>query len=254
MKTSRTFPLLNYFIGWFLFTLSSGKLLAQAQAPLQIHRLTGDFYVYTSFGVYQNEPVPANGLYLVTKAGAVIFDSPWDTTQFQPLLDSIFIRHGVKAVLCIATHFHDDRTAGLSYFRSKGIATYTTRRTDQLSAERGKPRAEFLVDQDTVFQLGGYRFELFYPGEGHSPDNIVVWFPKEKILYGGCFVKSTEAATLGNLSDANTKAWPVSVKNIFSQLGTPIFVIPGHQSWASNQSLQHTLDLLLEYNQKAGHQ
>lgn len=243
MKTSRIFPLLNYFIGWFLFTLSSGKLFAQAQVPLQIHRLTGDFYVYTSFGVYQNDPVPANGLYLVTKAGAVIFDSPWDTTQFQPLLDSIFIRHGVKAVLCIATHFHDDRTAGLSYFRSKGIATYTTRLTDQLSAERGKPRAEFLVDQDTVFQLGGYRFELFYPGEGHTSDNIVCWFERQRVLYGGCLVKSSEDKDLGYLGDANPQAYAQTLRRLISHCRKPRYVIPGHNSWADPNVLGHNLQM-----------
>ncbi len=241
-----------FFLAVFFFSTS---VLAQPQHPaLTITRLTKDFYVYVTY----NDPgdgssFPSNSMYLVTRRGVILFDTPWDSTQFQPLLDSIWARHHKKVLLCISTHFHADRTAGLAYYRKKGIATYTTRRTDALSAIRNQPRAAHLITNDTTFTFGNDSFQTFYPGEGHSPDNIVVWFPKEKILYGGCFVKSTEAATLGNLSDANTKAWPVSVKNIFSQLGTPIFVIPGHQSWASNQSLQHTLELLIEYNQKAGH-
>ena len=41
-------------------------------------------------------------------------------------------------------------------------------------------------------------------GEGHTKDNIVIWFDIEKILYCGCFVKSTESIELGNIVDANT--------------------------------------------------
>ncbi len=238
----------------FSLFISSLLMAQRSHPPLTISHLTKDFYVYVTY----NDPgdgssFPSNSMYLVTRKGVILFDTPWDSTQFQPLLDSIQARHHKKVLMCISTHFHADRTAGLAYYRQKGIATYTTRRTDELSAARKQQRAQYLLSNDTTFSFGNYTFQTFYPGEGHSPDNIVVWFPKEKILYGGCFVKSTEAATLGNLSDANTNAWPVSVKNIFSQLGTPLFVIPGHQSWASNQSLQHTLDLLLEYNQKKNH-
>ncbi|MFX5718714.1 MBL fold metallo-hydrolase, partial [Acinetobacter baumannii] len=75
---------------------------------------------------YKGEKVPANGLYAVTPKGVILIDCPWDTTQFQPLLDSIRAKHDKRVVACIATHSHADRTAGLTYYRAKGIRTYTT--------------------------------------------------------------------------------------------------------------------------------
>lgn len=33
-----------------------------------------------------------------------MFDTPWDTTQFQPLLDSIKFKHNMNVLMCIATH------------------------------------------------------------------------------------------------------------------------------------------------------
>ena len=89
----------------FIFSV----LLSAGQSPNQklvISHLTGDFYIYTTYGSYKGEPVPSNSMYLVTTKGVVLFDTPWDSTQFQPLLDSIKIKHNKKVVLCISNHFH----------------------------------------------------------------------------------------------------------------------------------------------------
>jgi metallo-beta-lactamase class B len=196
---------------------------------------------------------PANGMYLVTVKGVVLFDTPWDTTQFQPLLDSIKTRHNLNVIMCISTHFHNDRTAGLNYYKQKGIRTFTTKQTDDLSKEKNEPRAEYLIYQDTTFNLGQNSFETFYPGKGHSPDNIVIWFGKEKILYGGCFIKSTETESPGNLSDANINEWIISVKRVQAKFDKPNYIITGHQDWTSKNSLTHTLKLLKKYKRKNSH-
>lgn len=196
---------------------------------------------------------PANGMYLVTVKGVVLFDTPWDTTQFQPLLDSIKTRHNLNVIMCISTHFHNDRTAGLNYYKQKGIRTFTTKQTDDLSKEKNEPRAEYLIYQDTTFNLGQNSFETFYPGKGNSPDNIVIWFGKEKILYGGCFIKSTETESPGNLSDANINEWIISVKRVQAKFDKPNYIITGHQDWTSKNSLTHTLKLLKKYKRKNSH-
>lgn len=149
----------------FLLTNSFAQL---TESNLQINRLTGDFYIYTTYNLYKGNKIPANGMYLVTSKGVVLFDTPWDTTQFQPLLDSIQLKHHQHVVLCIPTHFHDDRTAGLEYYRQQGIKTYTTVLTDEWSKKNNKKRAEFLIEKDTVFRVGTYSFETYYPGQGHA--------------------------------------------------------------------------------------
>ncbi|MBZ5857723.1 BlaB/IND/MUS family subclass B1 metallo-beta-lactamase [Flavihumibacter profundi] len=220
---------------------------------LKITHLTGDFYIYTTYNLYKGTPVPANGLYFITNEGAVIFDTPWDTSQFQPLLDSIKTRHNKSVIFCIATHFHDDRTAGLEYFRNLGIKTYTSKQTDELSKANSKKRAEFLVDKDTTFKIGQYSFQTYFPGHGHTPDNIVLWFEKEKILYGGCLIKSTEDDDLGNLGDANLQAYAGTVKNVRKKCKAPKFVIPGHGDWTNPMSLEHTLSMAEELKKKNNH-
>ncbi len=220
-----------------IFTSMFGQT---TQTPLEITHLTGDFYIYTTYNLYKGERTPANGMYLVTNKGAVIFDSPWDSTQYQPLLDSIKTKHHTIAILCMATHFHGDRTGGLQYYRQQGIKTYTTKKTDALSKKRGMKRAEFLMDKDTIFTVGQYSFQTYYPGHGHAPDNIVIWFEKEKILYGGCLIKSVEDTDLGNLGDASIKDYATTLKNVYKKCRQPKYIIPGHADWTSTKALEHT--------------
>jgi metallo-beta-lactamase class B len=210
---------------------------------LKITRLTGEFYVFTTFNLYKGDLIPANGMYIVTNEGVVMFDTPWDTTRFQPLLDSIKSRHGKNVILCIATHFHEDRTGGLQYYSHNGIKTYSTRQTDELSQKRNMKRAEFLIDKDTMFTVGQYSFQTYYPGQGHAPDNIVIWFEKEKILYGGCLVKSVEYHDLGNLADANVKEYATTIENVKAKCKRPQYIIPGHGNWTDTNSLDHTLQM-----------
>ncbi|MEO5685131.1 MAG: BlaB/IND/MUS family subclass B1 metallo-beta-lactamase [Chitinophagaceae bacterium] len=233
----------------------SFSLLGQPQTTkLKIAHLTGDFYVYTTYGDPGDGSLfPSNSMYLVTSAGVVLFDTPWDTTQFQPLLDSIEFKHHKAAVICISTHFHNDKTAGLAYFRQKGIKTFTTALTDSLSKLADQNSAQYLISKDSLFAVGQYQFQTFYPGKGHSPDNIVLWFEEDKILYGGCFIKSTETNSIGNLSDANIPEWIISIGKVQRKFPAPRFVIPGHQDFTSTQSVSHTLTILKNYKPANSH-
>lgn len=218
---------------------------------LSISRLTGDFYIYTTYSTYEDSKVPANGMYLVTKDAVVLFDTPWDTTQFQPLLDSIHMRHGKNVMMCIATHWHSDRTAGLEYYTQKGIKTYTTVLTDELCKKNGKKRATYLIEKDTVFNVGEYSFETYYPGEGHTTDNIVIWFNKEKILYGGCLIKGADAENLGYLGDANKKQYLTTLQNVQQKCADPKFIIVSHSDWNNINSLKHSIKLAKKLKRKS---
>jgi metallo-beta-lactamase class B len=226
---------------------SSMPLFAQGDHSLKITHLTGDFYIYTTYNSYNGTKFPANGMYVVGRDGVILVDTPWDSTQFQPLLDSIQKRHHRKVVVCIATHFHADRTAGLEYYHQQGIATYTSVLTHQLSRTRGEKLAANHFAKDTVFRVGEYSFQAFYPGKGHSPDNIVIWFDQQKVLYGGCFVKSVDNGDIGNIADADVTSWAPAVEKVIGRFKNPAFIIPGHFAWHSTQALDHTLKLIKKH-------
>ncbi len=233
----------------FIFSLTT--IFAQAgNTKLKISHLTGDFYIYTTYNTYQESQVPANGMYLITDNGVVMFDTPWDTTQFQPLLDSIKLKHNKSVVMCFATHWHSDKTNGLDYYRQLGIKTYTTVLTDELSKKNNKKRAEFLMANDTVFTVGQYSFETYYPGQGHTIDNIIIWFEKEKILYGGCLIKGADDENLGYLDDGNVTAYASTLKKVQQKCRKPTFIIIAHSDWKNIHSLKHSLMMAKELKKK----
>ncbi|HTL07442.1 MAG TPA: BlaB/IND/MUS family subclass B1 metallo-beta-lactamase [Chitinophagaceae bacterium] len=236
------------------FLSSLTKVLGQPnESKLTISHLTGDFYIYTTYNHYEGKKIPANGMYVVTNNGVVLFDTPWDSTQFQPLLDSIQLKHNKNVTICIATHWHSDRTDGLEYYQQKGIHTYTTKLTDELSKKNNKKRAEYLIDKDTVFNVGQYAFETYYPGQGHSEDNIVLWFTREKILYGGCLIKGAEAENLGYLGDGNAKEYYTTLQKVKDKYPAPKFIIVSHHNWRNINSLQHSLNLAKKLKRKNQH-
>ncbi|CAN5491834.1 BcII family subclass B1 metallo-beta-lactamase [soil metagenome] len=230
----------------FSLILATGYLEAQR---MRIARLEGDIYVVTTYGKFNGVPFPSNSLYMLTNEGAVLFDTPWNAAETLPLLDSIELKHKKKVIMCIVTHYDEDRTAGLDILKAQGIKTFSSRLTWTLGVARGDKHASTTFLNDTTFSVGNHRFETFYPGEGHTKDNVVIWFGAQKILFGGCFVKSTENDTLGNIADANVAEWPNSMQRLILKFPTHKKIVPGHMGWQSNGSLEHTLELLKENNQ-----
>jgi metallo-beta-lactamase class B len=68
----------------------------------------------------------------------------------------------------------------------------------------------------------------------------VIWFKKEKILYGGCLIKSVDDDDLGYLGDANKSEYATTIKNVQKKCRQPKYVIVGHGDWTNVKSLEHT--------------
>ena len=103
-----------------------------------------------------------------------------------------------------------------------------------------------IVESNQIISGGDIDFEIFYPGHGHALDNIVVWIPKYKILYGGCIIKSLESVGVGNTDDANVIEWKESVKKIEVKYDDVKIVVPGHGLFGNNELIEHTINLIEE--------
>src|SRR5262249_28330227 len=99
-----------------------------------------------------------------------------------------------------------------------------------------------LFDQDKGLDLvfGGEHVEVFHPGWAHSPDNVVVYFHAQRILFGGCAIMA--GARVGNTADADIESWIAAL----DRLGRfqPELVIPGHGDRVDAGLVDHTRRLL----------
>lgn len=197
--------------------------------------------VHTSYQVYSGAPFPSNGLIVHTRDSVVLIDTGWGLKATRQVLKHL---NSKPVAACISTHFHADRTGGIPVLRNKGIPCWGTAYTRELAMAHGEAAPDARLPNDTTFTIDGVRFTVFYPGAGHAPDNIVVWLPDLQVLHGGCFVKSTEAGTLGNIADADLTSWPLAIGRVQQRFPLAQHVIPGHQAWGGPELLDHTLQLL----------
>ena len=233
----------NLFTAFFLLLVSTARVLANDELPeLKIHKLTEDVYIHTSYKVVEGFGlVDSNGLIVVLDKGAWIIDTPWSAADTERLLQWIEKR-GLVAKGSVSTHFHEDRTAGIEYLNSRAIPTHASKLTNALLKEAARPQAANAFDNATSWLVKD-QIEIFYPGPGHTQDNVVVWLPTQKTLFGGCFVRAKEAHGLGNVSDAFVSEWPKSAAKLASRYKKAKLVVPGHGHVGDASLVDHTQSL-----------
>lgn len=185
--------------------------------------------------------VSSNGLVVVDQGDAYIIDTPWSEQDTLDLLAWIETQ-GFTPKASITTHFHLDRSAGISVLNERNIDTWASRQTNQLLAQQGWAKASHEFEGDEFSLLDGV-IEAYYPGPGHAMDNIVVWLPQAKILDGGCMIREISTTSLGHTNDGSVPDWANSVEKVIQRYPQVEAVIPGHGQPGGAELLDHTQEL-----------
>ena len=138
--------------------------------------------------------IPSNGLIAVTERGLLLVDTAWTEPETEALLkwgDDRLRRPWIGAVI---THNHADRDGGLGALQRRKIPVAALDLTVAKLALRGVQGVTTLFTAGAGTFKDPRGFEAFYPGPGHTSDNIVLSFPT--VLYGGCLIKSMVAKDL----------------------------------------------------------
>jgi len=209
----------------------------------------------------------------VAPSQLVLIDTPWETTGTKALLQWLRDRFGRVQITAVNTHFHQDNLGGNVVLLSRHIPIYGSDLTVRLLEENKSiliqrtlknlsdpkykryfdayqnlelqpPDHIFELEKDLTLHIGEEAIELFYPGPAHTQDNIVVYFPKRKILFGGCMIRSMASTRIGIHSDGDMDSWPQSAKNVLDRFPEARIVIPGHGTWGDIRIVQHTIDLV----------
>lgn len=250
----------------------TNTIFAQFETKLSeelfITKLSDTVYVVTHYFPWESNS-------LIVKASdkeVVLIDTPYDTSATALMLNWIQNILKPEKVTAINTGFHVDNLGGNPYLREKGIDIYGADKTCRLIDERGKqtqqqlitwlkpeqerikkvyeamvfvkPNKIFKIEEGIFLKIGNLSFDVYFPGETHSPDNLVVYIKECNLLFGGCMVKALSSQNLGFTGDANIAEWPISMKVIQEKYKTAQIVIPHHGMWGDMSLVQHTIDLL----------
>lgn len=226
-----------------LLSVLTFSVLAENNAyQLQVTRIDGGLYQHTSFKQVAGFGwVDSNGLVVVNANRAIIIDTPWSEQDTDKLYQWIN-KQGFELIASVSTHWHEDRTAGIAYLNANNVPTYTSALTHDLLVQHAKPTASnILVTPQHIFFDGA--IEVLYPGAGHSQDNLVVWLSKQRLLFGGCLVRSLQWQSLGYTGDANINQWATSIRTISSTYPSIKTIVPGHGERGDQALLSHTITL-----------
>lgn len=187
----------------------------------------------------------ANGMFYISQNKAVLIDTPGDDNLTDSLINAIKVKFNVSIEAVIITHWHmGDRLGGLNAAHKLGIKSYSSALTIDEAKKRNLPVPKTGFTKSLTLNIGGKKVECFYPGAGHTIDNSVVWFPSDKILFGGCLIKDSKATNLGNKDDADLKAWPETIKQVQKKFSRAKIIIPGHGLYdEAKLTLKHNLEL-----------
>nr|MBP7613653.1 hypothetical protein [Paludibacter sp.] len=96
--------------------------------------------------------------------------------------------------------------------------------------------------KELILKIGGTSIINYYPGEGHTRDNIVSYIPATKVLFGGCIIKALGSGK-GNLAEANVTTWAQSVRNVKQKFPNAVIIIPGHGAYGPHPLLDYTIKM-----------
>jgi metallo-beta-lactamase class B len=210
---------------------------------LTVCQITDNVYEHISFLNTTNfGKVSCNGMIVVDGNKAIVFDTPTDNEVSKELINWITSTINLKITAVIPTHFHTDNLGGLAEFHKHNIPSYAYFSTIDYAEKNGYTIPQNSFDSKLELPVGTKKVYVEFLGEGHTRDNIIGYFPHDKVLFGGCLIKEIGAGK-GNLEDANVKDWAETVKKLKQQYPDAKVVIPGHGKLGGTELLDYTIDL-----------
>ena len=183
--------------------------------------------------------VACNGLIFKDGEEVIIVDTPVDDSSPIELLQFIENELHAKVIAAVPTHFHDDCLGGLNTFHDKGILSFANIATLDSARNINATVPKVGFQHELKIQVGNEEVICSFVGAGHTRDNIVVYIPSQKVLFGGCLVKELEASK-GNLADADTLAWPMTIQNLKVKFPEAQIIVPGHGKFGDRSLLDYT--------------
>ncbi|WP_159472806.1 subclass B1 metallo-beta-lactamase [Dyadobacter sp. 3J3] len=211
-----------------------------------IQKVTDNVYQHITY--FQSQTfgrVACNGTIVFNKNEAVVFDTPVDDSTSLILINWVWDSLSCKVTAVIPTHFHEDCLGGLAAFHKKGIPSYASNQTIKFEKAKNYQIPQNGFDNLLELKVGGKNVKAEFNGEGHTRDNIIGYFPSDKVMFGGCLIKEIET-TKGNLEDANVVAWSETVTKLKRKYPDTKVVITGHGKTGNTVLLDYTIKLFTQ--------
>ena len=232
--------------------LESGAAVAQTQPgqpPAAAPPVFATTKVPGTENVYIFRYQGHQSMFVVTPAGVIATD-PIGYLRPQAVTTYIDeIRKVTKAPIkyLIYSHHHYDHIAGGKPFKDAGAVVVAHQNAKAHLAKLKYKDAvvpDIGVGNRHVINLGGTRLELHYVGRNHSDNSLVMFLPKEKIIFTVDFIP-IETVHFRNMLDGWVMEWEEGIKKVLALNWERM--IPGHPYAGGRLGTKQDVQNLLTY-------
>lgn len=226
---------------WFVSVAVQAQelILQPVQVAPHVYAVVGDLTNQT----YENEGLNNNLGFVVSETGVLVINSGPTLRVAKALHAAIqkITAQPVKWLVNVNSQNH--YWLGNGYFKSLGVTIFASKEAEQIMRDVGlqqlasnkallKEKADGtilaypteLVADRRELKLGKTTVQFLYFGPAHTPGDLVVWLPQQKILFAGDIVYTERMLAVIPIS--NSANW-VQAFDKLAALG-PETIVPGH--------------------------
>lgn len=244
-------------------SMTSSIWAANASIDFMVTPISDNVYsiVSPSIGLPtpENKGWNSNSHFVVTNKGVLLFD-----TGSSELIGNE-IKNAIKSVTdkpvrwVINSHSHADHWLGNAAFTDTGAEIIASKQALATMKNDGPSAVEFYarvtkgaigptqlvyptltLTQEEKWHVGGIDIEFIFSNDGHSPGDILMWLPQQKIIFGGDVLSSDWMPIItghGNVPNL------IETLNVIVKL-KPAIVLTGHGRSTTLKSVRRDADLL----------
>jgi glyoxylase-like metal-dependent hydrolase (beta-lactamase superfamily II) len=217
----------------------------------------------SALGSPANQNFISNAGFVVTPAGVVVIDALGSPALAERLAGEIRKITPLPITHVIVTHYHADHIYGLQAFKARGARViahraakvYMNSETARLRLEASREElapwvnestrlveADEWLDGDQTLRVGGLDFQIRIVGPSHTPEDLVVYVPAQKVLFAGDLVFRSRIPYVGQ---ADSRQWIAALEKLLAF--DAAVIVPGHGplSREARKDMQLTRDYLV---------